>query len=132
MNKFIFISFIALSISTPTGCTDKSVSFTKEKWNEWDGHYYSRKYLINDVLNNHLKKGMAYSEVINLLGETHYKNTSDGLDTNDSLLRISYEIDVEYKFLDIDPYKGKDLVIVFRKDSLLSSFKLIDWQSGKP
>lgn len=120
---------ILVFIYMQTGCTEKSVSFSREKWDEWDGHYHSRKDVIKDVMDNHLKKGVTYHEVVKLLGESRYKNFSDELNLNDSIPQIIYEIEVKYKSF-IDPYEGKDLIIKFGKDSLVTEYKLVKWQTG--
>jgi hypothetical protein len=108
----IFLCFLCFS------CGRK---FEKEKWNEREGSYYAhREQMIKDLMENHLKKGMPYKEVIDLLGnDEKYQDTPPNT--------LVYEVMIDYGW-NIDPQKGKTLYIEFTQDSTVKEFRLEKWK----
>ncbi len=120
MSKTIAIVFFAFNVIL-FSCGSKEMKFDKKKWNEKNDMFYAnRERMVNDLMKNHLKIGMNYYEVINLLG----------MHSNDSsffVASIAYEISVDYGW-NIDPQEGKTLYLEFSKDSILNKFWLEKWE----
>ena len=115
--KLIYI----LTILLVTACGNQHMEFDKEKWNERDDMFYTnREKMVTDLMKNHLKTGMTYKEVLNLLGNSeNYQNAPPNV--------IGYEIMVDYGW-NIDPQKGKTLYIELTNDSIVKDFKLKEWK----
>ena len=114
------ITFICLLLFI--GCGSKQMKFDKSEWNKrFDGFYEYRENMVQDLMDNHLKKGMEMHKVIELLGEPgNYYNKKPN--------EIIYEIMVDYGW-NIDPMEGKELYIEFDKDSTIIDFKLKHWKN---
>ncbi len=82
-----------------------------------DGVYEYREKMIDDVMDNYLKKGMTKKEVIQLLGNPDYQENN----------KITYNILEEYGW-DIDPVEVKNLYIFLNNDSLVEKFNLEHWR----
>lgn len=122
MKKSIQLFFITILLWTISSCGHKEVEFDKSKWNQKaDGFYSHREEMVEDLMSNHLRKGMSYSEIKNLLGEP--KNYSD-LEEN----TIAYGIMEDYGW-NIDPVETKTLRIELTKDSLVSDYKILHWKN---
>lgn len=120
--RFIIILHI-LSLSF-ISCKNESKKFEKKGWNERiDGFWINREKMINDVTENHLKKGMDYKDLVELLGKPYIQPKIDESDS----ITMSYEIMVDYKW-NIDPMEGKDLFIFLSKDSIITSFEVKYWE----
>lgn len=104
-----------------TACGNNQIDFEKSKWNERaDGFYKFRESMANNLMESHLKKGMTYPELTDLIGEP--ENFAN-LKTN----TIGYTIMEDYGW-DIDPVETKTLLIELTADSLVQDFKLKHWK----
>ena len=93
-------------ISSTFSCENNATKFDKILWDKKEDIFFdNRKDIVNDLIKNHLRRGM------------HYKQDST---------EISYEIFVDYG-LNIDPIKSSSLVLHF-KDSLLQTFYLEEYE----
>ncbi|WP_341905774.1 hypothetical protein [Fluviicola taffensis] len=112
--KSILLILMTLLVSCWQQKEQKEQKFNKEIWNEIDGSYNIREPMVNDVMENHLYIGMKYADVINLLGDSTTK-----MDKNH---KIYYEV-----YYDFHTELNKGLSIQFTKDSLVKSFKKVEW-----
>ncbi len=115
--RIFLIFLIAIIISS---CKDREIKFDKAKWqqNEDAGQPSSyRKHMLKDLVTNYKLAGMRYSEIIGLLGEPNFKDSSS----------FGYNIVVDYGH-DIDPVYTKTLDFTFSKDSVITSFKVDEWK----
>ncbi|CAL65839.1 hypothetical protein [Christiangramia forsetii] len=119
--KTLYKIFFLIIITQLSSCGVKEMEFDKSKWNErFDGFYEYRENMIQDLMENHLKKGMKLRKVVELLGEPgNYQNE----ETNE----ITYEIMVDYGW-NIDPMEVKELYVEFDKDSIVTDFRLEHWK----
>jgi len=115
MKKYL----ILLLLISSCGIQDKP--FDSKTWQAIDGNNFSelREPIVNDLIKNHLYKGMTCKEVVKLLG----KPEIFGDKNKKEIGYILYlKIDV------IDDVAGTDLLIKLSDDSLLQSFKIIKWK----
>ena len=104
-----------------SSCGVKEMEFEKSKWNErFDGFYEYRENMVQDIMENHLEKGMELKKVVELLGEP---DNSQNRRENE----IIYEIMVDYGW-NIDPMEGKELYIEFDKDSTITDYRIEHWE----
>jgi len=110
----ILILFLLLA-----SCGIKDEKFNSRTWKEIDGNSFSkREPLVNDLMKNHMYKGMSYPEIIGLLGNPEIFGKSEKK-------RIGYILHIDYDI--IDPVQGKDLIIYLSKDSTVSDYRIIKW-----
>ena len=83
--------------------------------------YANRESMVADLMDSHLRQGMTYKEVVELLGKPeNYANIQSNT--------IGYEIMVDYGW-DIDPVEGKTLYIELTNDSIVKDFRLEKWKN---
>ena len=100
------------------------MEFDKEKWNEKGDIYYKfRRQMINDLVKNHLNSKMSKREIIDILGQSNFRDTT----TNSEL---TFEIYEDYGW-DIDPVETQNLIITLDSDSTLDKVYLETWRHLK-
>ena len=76
--------------------------------------------MAQELMENHLEKGMTYQQLTDLIGEP--ENIAN-LKHN----TIGYKLMEDYG-LDIDPVETKTLMIELTNDSLVQDFKIEHWK----
>ena len=116
MSRLMLICFFIL-----TACGEKQIEFDQSKWNKSvDGFYQFREAMAKDLIENHLKKGMTYKKLTDLIGKP--ENIANLKENT-----IGYTIMEDYDW-DIDPVKTKTLLIELTTDSLIQNFKIVHWK----
>lgn len=117
LNKFPFIIAGVSLIFTISSCSEK---FDKTKWaqyNEVDGP--DRNLMAEDLLKNNKLVGLSHKQMIQLLGPP-----ANQTDTTKTYYTLSEKYDM------IDPVSGKDLIIKFNKDSIITSAEIKEWHKN--
>ena len=104
-----------------SACGIDQLDFEKSKWNESvDGFYKFRELMANDLMENHLEKGMTYQELTDLIGEPeNFANLKEN--------SIGYTLMEDYGW-DIDPVETKTLMFELTADSLVQDFNIKHWE----
>ena len=102
-------------------CLNDQMKFDRQQWNERSDLFYkNREAMVNDLIENHLQKGMTYNEVKELLGQPeNYGNMKPNT--------FGYEIMVDYGW-NIDPVEGKTLLFEISNDSVVINYHLNHWE----
>jgi hypothetical protein len=101
-------------ILTITSCTEK---FDKTKWAQYDEQDGpDRDLMADDLLKNYKLIGLSHKQMIQLLG-----SPANQTDTTKTYYTLSEKYDV------IDPVSGKDLIIKFNKDSIITGAEIQEW-----
>ncbi len=123
--KSLLVAIIVLMCPTIfikcNSITYNGVKFNKSQWDSiGDLHSYpNREGMLEDLIEHHKIKGLAYHQLIDSLGQPeNYGDTKDS---------IYYDIVVNYGYL--DPKSGKYLAIGFNKDSIATGFKVVEWKN---
>jgi hypothetical protein len=98
-----------------------SQKFNKATWDEGDigFDFPNRKYMLNDLIENHQIKGLIYKQLVDSIGEPRMDSGS---------YEAYYNIELDYGW-DIDPVYSKDLVIQLNRDSVVTGFDFKEWKN---
>ncbi|MFA9187535.1 hypothetical protein AAGV33_03420 [Flavobacterium sp. FBOR7N2.3] len=120
MKKISKISYLII-LFVLSNCGKTDVEFNKQQWNEkFDGFYENRENMVNDLFKNHLKKGMKYKKLTDLIGEPQNYGTQKSN-------TVVYLIMEDYGW-NIDPVETKILIITLSKDSLVENYEIQHWK----
>jgi len=75
--------------------------------------------MLNDLVENHKLKGLTYRQLVDSLG------APGKFDNDDDTVR--YEIITKFES-DIDPTYGKNLNLTLGADSVVTSYRILDWK----
>jgi hypothetical protein len=119
LDRFLVIVTLILLCEFLSGCNDitRSEKFDRERWKEYsevDGP--NRDLMANDLLKTHKLVGLTNKQMLQLLG-----SPSNFSDTTKTYYELATEFD------EIDPISGKNLVITFNKDSVITSAVIKEW-----
>ena len=114
IDSLLFIALIGLFSCKDFG----QIKFDKGKWiSKDDMEFPYRNKMLKDLTTNYKLVGLKHSEIINLLGEPNYSDSSS----------FAYQVIEDYGS-DIDPVYTKNLDFEFNKDSIITAFKIAEWK----
>lgn len=98
-----------------------NTKYNKERWQTSDSGFPSeyRENMLNDLTRNHKLKGLTMNQVIQLLG--HPDRIENNLIIYNVIIKYGGDTDVEY---------SKKLKLSFSKDSIITSFNVVEWHKN--
>jgi hypothetical protein len=94
------------------------IKFDKRKWRTKDDMKFPfRDKMLKDLTTNYKLVGLKHNEIINLLGEPNFSDSSS----------FAYQLIEDYGS-DIDPVYTKNLDFEFNQDSIITAFKIEEWK----
>lgn len=111
--KFGVIFGVVIVVLFSLSCNQQS-EFNKTDWRFKDDMVYpNRKKMIKDLTINHKLVGLRYSQLIELLGQPNFHDSTS----------LTYTVDEDYG-RDIDPIYIKNLNFIISLDSIITSFNV--------
>jgi len=111
---------ILILLLTFTSCKVKEQKFNSQVWKEaYSDSSSKRELLVNDLIKNHMYRGMSFHDIIKLLGDPEIVEKNENI-------TIGYILNTNYDR--IDPIKGKDLIIDLSRDSIVLDYKITEWK----
>lgn len=123
MTKYFEVLFRVLQLLIVVifvGSCTRDMHFERNKWTERDDPIYPSAYraqMLTDLTTNHELVGLSYSQLINYLGDPD----------SEEINSLVYTVAIDYGS-DIDPIYSKKLKFSFSKDSIITSFKILEWK----